>query len=327
MKFFIRIIHIIFSKTNILVGGQAVIEGVMMRVPGFYATSVRKPDGNIESKREDFISITATNKILSLPVIRGMVHLFESLRIGFRTLQWSADMSELDQPNNNKFVDIAMNVVAICIGIGIFFILPLFFAYLTDTANGQGIENNIIYNLVSGLFRIIIFLIYLSTISLSKDVRTLFQYHGAEHKVVYNFESGNNLNISNAREFPTHHPRCGSSFVFIVMFIGIIIFTCLDTTIVYLTGIELTVLKRILIHIPAIPLVAGVSYEFLKLSAKHSNNIILKLLSLPGLWLQNITTKEPDDKQLEVSLHALQAAFGDDIEKFKGQQFTADAIG
>ena len=113
MKFFIRIIHIIFSKTNILVGGQAVIEGVMMRVPGFYATSVRKPDGNIESKREDFISITATNKILSLPVIRGMVHLFESLRIGFRTLQWSADMSELDQPNNNKFVDIAMNVVAI----------------------------------------------------------------------------------------------------------------------------------------------------------------------------------------------------------------------
>ena len=299
----------------------------MMRVPGFYATSVRTPDGSIETKRETFISVTATNKILSLPIVRGIVHLFESLRIGFKTLQWSADMSELEQPNNNKFFDIAMNIIAVCVGIGIFFVLPLFFTYMTNAANGQGVENNIIYNLVSGLFRIIIFLIYLSAISLSKDVRTLFQYHGAEHKVVYNFESGNNLNVNNARDFPTQHPRCGTSFVFIVMFIGIIIFTCLDTIIVYITGIELTVPIRILIHIPAIPLVAGVSYEFLKLSAKHSNNIFLRLLSLPGLWLQNITTKEPNDNQLEVSLNALEAAFGDEIDKFKGQKFTADAIG
>ena len=328
MNFFIRIILILFSKTNILVGGQAVIEGVMMRVPGFYATSVRKPNGTIVTKRQEFKSITTSNKILALPIIRGMIHLFESLRIGFGTLQWSADISEEEQISTNKFVDFFLNILAISIGLGLFFALPLFIASLmTNTPSSQDVEHNIIYNIFAGFSRICIFLIYLLLISLSKDVKRLFQYHGAEHKVVYNFESGINLTIENAKEFPRQHPRCGTSFVFIVMFIGIIIFACLDTIIAYLTGIELTVLLRMLIHIPAIPLVAGVSYEFLKLSAKHKNNIVLKMLSRPGLWLQNITTKDPDDQQIEVSVSALEAAFGDDIEKFKGRQFTADAIG
>ena len=328
MNFFIRIIFIIFSKTNILVGGQAVIEGVMMRVPGYYATSVRKPNGTIATKRQEFSSITTSNKVLAFPIIRGMIHLFESLRIGFGTLQWSADMSEEEQISTNKFVDFFLNIIAISIGLGLFFALPLFIASLmTDTSSNQGVEYNVIYNLFAGLSRICVFLIYLLLISLSKDVKRLFQYHGAEHKVVYNFESGANLSVNNAKEFPRQHPRCGTSFVFIVMFIGIVVFACLDTIIAYFTGIELTVLLRMLIHIPAIPLVAGVSYEFLKLSAKYKKNIFLKLLSRPGLWLQNITTKEPDDQQIEISINALETAFGDDIEKLKGQQFTADAIG
>ena len=327
MKFLIRIIFILLSKTNILVGGQAVIEGVMMRVPGFYATAVRKPDGSIVSNRKEFISATTTNKLLALPIIRGMVHLGESLKIGFNTLQWSAEMSDEEHINNNKYIEFAMNVVAIIFGLGLFFVLPLFLADISGSDNNSNIENNILYNLRSGVFRILIFLIYLFSISFIKDVRRLFQYHGAEHKVVYNFESGNDINIQNAKMFPTQHPRCGTSFVFIVMFIGIILFSCLDTIIIFMTGIDLTVLLRVIIHIPAIPLVAGFSYEFLKLSAKHNKNIFLSILSRPGLWLQNITTKDPDDEQIQISLHALEIAFGSQIEKYRGQAFQADAIG
>ena len=160
-----------------------------------------------------------------------------------------------------------------------------------------------------------------------KDVRRLFQYHGAEHKAVYNFESGQELKISNAQKFPTQHPRCGTSFLFIIMIVAILSFALLDS-IVMLYVAELKIWMRLVLHIPFIPLVAGMGYEVLKLTAKYRTNMFFLILAKPGLWLQNITTKQPDDDQVEVALKALEEAFGDKLPHFtRGETYIAEAIG
>tara|TARA_B100000315_G_C14100454_1_gene373466 strand:- start:41 stop:532 length:492 start_codon:yes stop_codon:yes gene_type:complete len=162
-------------------------------------------------------------------------------------------------------------------------------------------------------------------ISFIKDVHRLFQYHGAEHKTVYNFESGRKLTIENAQSFPTQHPRCGTSFLFIIMIVAIFSFAVLDTVMIYYIG-ELKVWMRLAYHIPFIPIVAGMGYEVLKLTAKHRDNILFIVLAKPGLWLQNITTKQPDDAQIEVALKALEEAFGKNLEKYTGKTYVAEAI-
>ena len=181
------------------------------------------------------------------------------------------------------------------------------------------------FNLSSGGFRILFFVIYLLLISLMKDVRRLFQYHGAEHRVVYNFESGKDVNINNAQSFPTQHPRCGTSFLFIVLLSAILVFALVDTLVIYFLG-TISLPIRLLFHLPMVPFVAGVGYEGIKLSVRR-DSVFFSILKKPGLWLQNITTQQPEDDMVVVSITALKEAFGDQYDTMIGKEYTAEAIG
>ena len=319
-------LRLVISQSSILVGGQAVMEGVMMRVPGAYATAVRDPDGNIQIDRHDFKSKVDTYPFLKMPLLRGIIGLFESLKIGYSTLQWSAEIclpEEEASKETSKFVDVLLTIFSLALALGLFFVAPIgLTSWLFDKD-----QDAFIFNLISGMFRVIFFITYLALISLMKDVRRLFQYHGAEHKTVYNFESGKELSISNAQQFPTQHPRCGTSFLFIIMLVAILSFAILDSVVLFYVE-ELKIWMRLIFHIPFIPIVAGLGYEVLKLTAKHRSNIFFRALAQPGLWLQNITTKQPDDGQVEVALEALKEAFGDKLSQYSsGETYVAEAIG
>jgi uncharacterized protein YqhQ len=319
-------LRMLISQSSILVGGQAVMEGVMMRVPGAYATAVRDPDGNIQIDRHEFKSKIEIYPLLKKPLLRGIVGLFESLKIGYSTLQWSAEISIPEEDRSkepSKFIDVLLTLFSFGLALSLFFVAPI---GLTSWLFNKD-QDAFIFNIISGVFRIIFFLSYLILISLMKDVRRLFQYHGAEHKTVYNFESGKELNIFNAQQFPTQHPRCGTSFLFIIMLVAILSFAILDS-VVLLYVEELKIWMRLILHIPFIPIVAGLGYEVLKLTAKHRGNIFFRALAQPGLWLQNITTKQPEDEQVEVALIALKEAFGDKLSQYSsGKTYVAEAIG
>ncbi len=325
MKFNYRLITVILSKSSILVGGQAVIEGVMMRVPGAYSTAVRNPKGEIQTDRHEFVSLTEQYPSLKLPLVRGIVSLFEAMKIGIKTLTWSADIAipEGEKPKDkNKFWESLSSLVALVLAVGLFFIAPIgITSWLFDKNNEP-----FLFNILSGIFRITIFLAYLTAISMMKDVKRLFQYHGAEHKTVYAFESGGPLDVENARKFPTQHPRCGTSFIFIIMIVAILFFAVIDTVFIRFIG-DLTVWKRLIVHLPLIPIVASLGYEVLKLTAKHRGNPVFRAFAQPGMWLQNITTKPPDDTQLEVAIVSLKSAFGDTLLHYMGQKYEAEAIG
>jgi len=314
------------AQQSILVGGQAIIEGVMMRVPGAYAIAVRNPKGDIITRREEFVSLTEKHAWLKKPVIRGMIALYESMKMGIRTLNESAEIayeedSTREMSLKDKLLSFLGTLLALGIGLGLFFVTPLFVSgnllHLSDTA--------FTFNIVSGVIRIALFLTYLWAISLMKDVKRLFQYHGAEHKTVYTFEAGKTLNLESARPFQTQHPRCGTSFIFIVLLSSIIMFAIIDSVVRLFVG-EMTLQIRLLTHLPLIPLVAGVSYEVLKLSSKYRHIGWVRALAAPGIWLQNITTSEPDDDQLSVAIESLKFAFGDDLEKYQGHTYVAEAI-
>lgn len=311
-------------KPNILVGGQAVIEGVMMRVPGAYSTAVRDPKGNLRLKRENFASITQSSTFWSKPIIRGIASLYEAMKMGMSTLHWSADISYPEESNNDsnfsKFLDTLTTFISISLAILLFMVLPMWLT--TQLLNIE--KDAILFNLSSGAFRILFFIIYLFLISRINDVSRLFQYHGAEHKVVYNFESGKDISIKNAQSFSTLHPRCGTSFMFIVLLSAIFVFAAVDTITIYFFG-KISLSIRLLSHLPLIPLVSGVGYELIKITSK-SESMIFRILKKPGILLQNITTREPDDKMVEVSIAAIKDAFGDEYEIFRGKQFTAEAI-
>ena len=319
-------LRMLISQSSILVGGQAVMEGVMMRVPGAYATAVRDSDGNIQIDRHEFKSKIEIYPLLKKPLVRGIVGLFESLKIGYSTLQWSAEISIPEEDRSkepSKFIDVLLTLFSFGLALSLFFVAPI---GLTSWLFNKD-QDAFIFNIISGVFRIIFFLSYLILISLMKDVRRLFQYHGAEHKTVYNFESGKELNIFNAQQFPTQHPRCGTSFLFIIMLVAILSFAILDS-VVLLYVEELKIWMRLILHIPFIPIVAGLGYEVLKLTAKHRGNIFFRALAQPGLWLQNITTKQPEDEQVEVALIALKEAFGDKLYQYSsGKTYVAEAIG
>ena len=325
-RFFSNQIAILLSKSSILVGGQAVIEGVMMRVPGYISTAVRDPNGNIVTNRQEFNTLINKYSYLNTPIIRGAVSLFESMKLGFRTLQWSADITFPEDKSQNSWytpiIDWVMTLVSIVFALSLFVLLPLgLTSWLSSTD-----QNPLIYNSISGSIRILIFLAYLYLISKTKEASRLFQYHGAEHKVVYTFENGDDLTVQNSNKYPTQHPRCGTSFMFIVMFVAIMTFIVIDTIFIFVFG-EITLINRLIMHILFIPLVSGIGYEFLKFSSKHQDKTLLKYLIKPGLWLQNITTSSPDDEQLEVALEALTSAFGDSLEEYRGKKHIAEAIG
>ena len=282
-------LRLFISQSSILVGGQAVMEGVMMRVPGGYATAVRDPEGNIQIDRHNFKSKTELYPYLKLPLLRGIIGLFESLKIGYSTLNWSAEISFPEEGFGEKpsrLADVLLTIFSFAIAISLFFIAPI---GLTSWLFNKD-QDAFIFNVISGVFRVLFFITYLLLISFMKDVRRLFQYHGAEHKTVYNFESGEKLDINTAQQFPTQHPRCGTSFVFIIMIIGIITFSGIDSLFIHYVG-SLELWVRIIMHILFIPLVAGFGYEILKLTAKYQNNLIFKIFH-PFLDITNFLSQK-----------------------------------
>lgn len=302
------------------VGGQAVIEGVMMRSPERVSTAVRKADGDVVVKNQEFISLTKRNKILGLPLLRGIISFVEMLVIGIKSLNFSAEVAVNEaerlkgkQEKNSVFKsDTFKNmyftltvVFALAVGIGIFFFLPLWFSQLSGVKR-QALS----FNLVAGAFRVALFILYVWGISRIGEFKRIFQYHGAEHKSIYTYESGRELTLENVREYGTRHPRCGTSFILIVAVFAILVYSVSDTIYYLLTGVPPTLFRRFAIHFCLLPLVAGVGYELLKLSSKTSHNRIVKFLIAPGLWIQRITTQEPSDDQLEVAIVALQNALG-----------------
>jgi uncharacterized protein YqhQ len=307
----------VYDPNNpIQVGGQAVIEGVMMRGKGIIATAVRKSTGEIVVKKESFSSIIEKYPNLNFPIMRGAIGLLEMMYVGIRTLNFSAEMS-MEEENKGKetkpqtkFALTMTLVFSLALGVGIFFFLPLFTATQFFSADQKPFE----FNLIAGTIRISILLVYLYVISKLKDVHRLFQYHGAEHKAIFAFEQNAPLETSEAIKYTRFHPRCGTSFVLEVMLIAIVFFAILDTILLQIIS-HITLPIRLATHIPFIPVLGGVGYEFLKYSAKHSDTFIGKMVIAPGLWLQKITTEEPDPSMMEVSLSALRAALRlDEVE-------------
>ena len=307
----------LFSK-DISVGGQAVIEGVMMRAPTNIATAVRKPNREILIKSDPYISLSNRYKALNTPVLRGAVAFFEMLFIGIRALNFSADVALVEQEKAEKGVDwkrpqgkkltdrlmlVGIIVLAFGLAIGIFFALPLFFTEVMGLS-----KNALSFNMAAGIIRISFFLAYLCAISQWKEIRRIFEYHGAEHKSINAFESGEELSVENLRKYSTYHPRCGTSFLLIVVMLAIFLFAVADTIVEIMIGHRPTVLQRFITHFSFLPLLGGISYELLKLSGKKRNNRFLRWLMAPGLWLQKITTKDPDDAQIEVAIVALKNA-------------------
>ena len=319
-----RFIQFLTSAPTILVGGQAVIEGVMMRVPGAYATAVRDPKGDIQIRREDFTAITEKSSFWKKPILRGMASLYEAMKIGLGTLQWSADIAiplKEGEKEPGKIANFLTTLFSIGLAVLLFMIAPMWIT--TKLLNVE--KEALAFNLISGSFRILFFVVYLVLISLLSDVRRLFQYHGAEHRVVYNFESGREISVKNAQSFPTQHPRCGTSFLFIVLLSAIIVFAAIDMIVISILG-TISLPIRLLFHLPLIPFVSGVGYEVIKLTAKN-DNLFFRVLKKPGLWLQNITTRHPEDEMVEVAIQALKEAFGDQFDEVSGKEYVAEAIG
>lgn len=294
------------------VGGQAVIEGVMMRGSKGLATAVRLPNGHIEVKKESSKSLTKKNKFFALPIVRGFISLIESLIIGIKSLEFSASFFEDDEESESKFdkwfdktfkdkgssvlMGISL-VVSLTFAVLLFFILP---TALTSLVKIKITSNVIVLNVVEGIIRVIIFLAYIFLVGKLEDIKRVYQYHGAEHKTIFCYESGIELTPENAKKFGRLHPRCGTNFLFLVMVISIVIFS--------FTGWQ-SIGGRIVSRVLLLPVVSGVTYEVIKWLGK-SESKIAKIVAWPGLLLQKITTKEPDESMLEVAITSLKAAEG-----------------
>ncbi len=283
------------------VGGQAVIEGVMMRSPNLVVTSVRRPDGEIVSRVEPYTSLTKRNKFLGLPIIRGAIALFETLYLGIKSLTYSAEVVSEEKPRQGGSdwkMTLTMTltiVLAVGAGLLLFFYIPLVVAGLT------GIRGSILFNVVDGAVRLAIFFAYLGLLSLWKDMRRVFEYHGAEHKSIHAFEHGEDLKVENVKKHTTRHPRCGTSFLLIVMVISLLVFIFM--------GRPESIRERFL-RLAAVPLIGGISYEMIKIAGSKSHGFLVRIIAAPGLALQRLTTREPDEEQIQVALEALKRALG-----------------
>ena len=270
-----------------------------MRSPFRLATAVRKPNGDIALEVKEQRPIAQKYPFLSWPIIRGVVGLIDSLVVGIKALSHSASLA-LEEEEKLSSMDIGISILlALGIFAGLFIALPAFLSSLVD----QFISSTFVYNLVEGLIRIGIFLAYLLLISQMKDIRRVFEYHGAEHKAIFTWENGEELTPENARKFTTLHPRCGTNWLIIVLVISIVVFSFLGRP-----GLVTRIVSRVLL----IPLVAGLAYEAIKILSRYQDNRLAYILTLPGLLLQRITTREPDDSQLEVAFAALKGSLGED---------------
>ncbi len=295
------------EKKNI--GGQAVIEGVMMRAPNKFVIAVRQPDGTIAVKRDD-IKLDS-NKILKKPIIRGLIGLYDALVLGIKALNFSAEKAmpeEFEKNGKTSKMETFFSIfLGIALGILLFLYLPLQITELSKKLFPIVEHSFLVFNLVDGVLRIIFFVIYLLIISQMKDIKRVFSYHGAEHKCIYAYEAGKELTVENARCMSRFHPRCGTSFLLIVLIVSIFVFSLIPKDSHFLIKFG----SRIIF----MPLIAGISYEILKLSGKHAGNVIVKILIAPGLWLQKITTREPDDAMLEVAMVSIKEALRKDDDE------------
>jgi uncharacterized protein YqhQ len=281
-------------KPKVSIGGQAVIEGVMMRGPGIIATAVREPSGEIIVKKENFTPIGDKYPILKKPMLRGVVALVESLVQGLKALSFSAQTAgEEGEELSNK--EIAMTMVfSLGLAIVLFVIIPTYAAKYIHSA----VTDPRLLNLMEGMLRLGIFLAYITGISMMKDIRRVFEYHGAEHKTIHAYEAGVPLDVEHVREYTTLHPRCGTNFLLIVMFVSIIMFAFLGWPDLWI---------RIVSRIVLMPVVAGLAYEIIRFAGKSEASWV-RVAIMPGLLLQKLTTRQPSDDQLEVAIRALEAA-------------------
>ena len=274
-------------------GGMAVIEGVMMKGPQETALAVRNADGSIQIDKEANRDWQERYPILKWPIIRGCYMLIDSMVVGIRMLNKSANMSMDEEEEELTAGEIwTTGIFALVMAIGLFVILPASIVHLSRRYFG-GIWAQ---NIVEGIIRIAFLLIYIYLISLLEDIKRVFMYHGAEHKTIFTYEAGEELTVANARRHSTLHPRCGTSFLLIVMVVSVLVFALLGGG---------SLFYRIWSRLAVLPVVAGLGYEFIRFSGKYYNNSLARFLITPGLWLQKLTTREPDDQQLEVALAAL----------------------
>jgi uncharacterized protein YqhQ len=279
------------------VGGQAIMEGVLMRSPNFWGMAVRTPTGDLDLRAERYRSVTRRSKLFRLPVIRGALSLGETLWLGMRALALSTNIALGEEEDLSKKEIAATLGFALALGFGLFLVAPVLGTKGFGSLLGQSIENPILFNLVEGFLRIAIFIAYLLGISLiSKDVKRFFAYHGAEHKAIKVYERGEELVPENARKLNTSHVRCGTSFVLYVLVLSILVFSLLGVE-----GWLFMVLSRLLV----IPLVAGIAFEFIMWSARHQENPLVRILVWPGLQLQKLTTREPTDGMVAVAMASL----------------------
>lgn len=319
--------HLIFTSTSwalgssddVLVGGQAVIEGVMMRSPKGYSVAVRRKDGTYRVVKAVLQTVGEKWKIFKLPVIRGVGVLGQALVLGIKALRFSADEAVKDEEGSAEgareaakadtaattagapdalpsWVMAGSLVMALGVNIALFIALPLFMTGLLQRQ--LGFESQLLFNAIDGVFRVATFVTFLLTVSLMKDMRRVFEFHGAEHKTVYNFEAREPLAVENAQKYSTLHPRCGTSFLLVLMIVSIAVFS-----VARFDSIAAKLVSRIVL----LPLIAGISYEVIRYSAKHPGSL-MRLVTWPGLMLQKITTKEPDKNQLSTAIKALEEA-------------------
>ena len=292
------------------IGGQAVLEGVMMKNKEKYAVAVRKPDGEIEVEVETYQGLAHGSKFKELPFIRGIFNFLDSLILGTRALNYSASFYEEEEGKETKF-DKAMDkmsggngekllsgivtVISIMLAVGIFIVLPYFISSLFDSF----IRNRSLMAIIEGVIRIALILLYVWGISAMKDIRRLYQYHGAEHKCINCIEKGRPLTVHNVMRSSRLHKRCGTSFIFFVMLVSIVLFFFIQVD---------NVAEKVILRILLMPVVAGISYEIIRLAGR-TDNVFIKILSAPGMWIQRMTTREPDESMAEVAIASVEAVF------------------
>ena len=300
------------TMKRVSIGGQAVLEGIMMKGPESYALAVRKPDKEIDVQVTPYKSLGEKHKPANFPIVRGVINFIESLYIGMSTLMKSSEYFEDEEEEKkskktkeekpkdkekssagDKASLVFTLFVSLAIAIGIFMLLPAFLAKLIFKEG----TNELLINLTEGVMRLVIFIVYVALISMMEDIKRTFMYHGAEHKTINCLEAGDDLTVENVRKHTRFHKRCGTSFVFIVMIVSIVVFMFVRTETMWL---------RLLSRLLLIPVIAGISYEFIRYAGKH-NNVCSTVLSQPGLWVQRLTTKEPDDSMIEVAIKSVEA--------------------
>jgi len=309
----VQLLPALESGEEILVGGQAVMEGVMMRSPHAWGIAVRKPSGEIVTHSEPLDRPSEKHKWMGWPIVRGVMTLGHAMSLGFRALRFSANaaLEELPANEQGKKVEISGWIAGLNIAFSVLFFIFMY-KYLPLLATTELKKVNpvfgeqFVFNLVDGLIRIGMFLLFVWGVSLWKDIRRVYEYHGAEHKTVFAFENGDPLNAAEVQKYTTFHPRCGTSFLMTVMIISMVVYMLIPVH---------TFWARFGIRIALLPLIAGASYEIIRFAAKHRGSLFA-LMTTPGLWLQRITTQPPDDSQVECAIIALDEAMA--LEKQRG---------